>query len=185
MDPKDKSRQILRDAFNTLPRTRRGRGWFIPSGRREEFLNYLLNQLFNENGITLIDLGIHERIICDVLLKIRGFSSEQQRAEAVLEVISTYAIAAPRGVLERAIRTLPAAGFMGSAGWYAHESERERFINQVIDELFTKQKNIAMDTVYGFTFVIFEVLIKTSFLSEQERAVKVLGALRKKYKDSL
>ena len=180
-DPKDRVRVIIRYAFQRLPRTRSGRGWFLSQRGLVEFIEDVIRQLFSASGIAFLDIAFDfEDAITRILTK-KSYPSDQQYAEHIIRSISVKSEDDVVRIIVNALNTLPRHAWVNR--YVSNEERREQFISKIIDDLFDSNGPVIADTVDNILQFLTPFLrsIRGRMLSAQDQAEEIVKELKVKY----
>lgn len=180
LDPKDRVRVIIRFAFQRLPRTRSGRGWYLSQRGMVEFTEDIVRTLFSASGIAFLDVGFDfEEIIIGILTH-KSYPSEQQYGESITRAIAVNVEADIVKIITNAFDTLPRQAWVNR--YISNETRKEELISNIIDELFKRGGHIIIDAMDNILQHIVPILNRIRrIVSAQECAQALVAELKIKY----
>lgn len=179
-DSKDRVRVIIRYAFNRLPRTRSGRGWYLSQRGLVEFTQDVVTQLFSASGIAFLDVGFDfEDIVIGILTR-KSYPSEQQFAENIIRSIAMNAEQDVVKIITNALETLPRQAWVNR--YISNEQRKEDFISKIVDELFKLGGPVIIETMDAILAFVVPILNRMRrVVSAQECAQALVAELKIKY----
>lgn len=179
-DPKDRVRIIIRYAFNRLPRTRSGRGWYLSQRGLIEFTQDVVTQLFSASGIAFLDVGFDFEDTIIYILTRKSYPSEQQFAENIIRSIAVNAEQDIVKIITDALDTLPRQAWVNR--YVSSEQRKEDFVSKIVDELFKLGGPVIIETMDAILNFVVPILNKMRrVVSAQECAHVLVAELKIKY----
>lgn len=174
-DPKDIVYEIIERAFQQLPRTRSGKGWYIVSSRISVFISYIAGSICGKQGIALINTSLDNvRIIRDVLLH-QKFPNDQQRAENIVNALTAFSQPLVEVVIKNAMDKY-ASNHNIYNRYFPDGNDKKKFINYIVDTTFSPNGSMRVGNVETFMCRIFPLLkISTNIQSRAEAVARELS----------
>ena len=156
-DPKDRVREIIEFAFRQAPRTRSGKGWFINSSIILVFVSDIAGSICGKQGIAFIYTSLDiVRIVCDVLLH-QKFSNDQERAEKIVNSLTAFSQPLVEALIKNAMDKYATHHYVYNR-YFPDDKDKKKFVDYIIDNIFTSNGLTRADSVENFMFRIFPLL---------------------------